>query len=206
MDKTPQEKESTEQRIFEAARALFVEKGMAGTRMQEIADKAGINKALLHYYYRSKDKLYTAVVKAVINVAIPKIIGIFESDLPLKEKIEHFLDVYIGLISKNTFLPLFILTELNKHPQEFIDSVMPKDLPKPDQFFKQVEDEISAGNIRPINPRHLIVNLISMSIFPFVAKPMEQLILQLSEEEMQQFLSQRKQEVREFVFASLRPY
>ena len=205
MDKSTQDKENAEQRIFDAAQELFVQKGLHGARMQEIADKAGINKALLHYYFRSKEKLFEAVIKVVIRRAIPVISNLLEADMPLKEKLDRFLEFYINLISKNTYIPLFLLTEMHKKPKDFLERILPHDLPRPDAFFKQVEAEIAAGNIRKVDPRHLIVNVISLSIFPFVGKPMEQALLRMSDDEMKDFLKQRKAEVREFVLASLRP-
>ncbi|MBK6929731.1 MAG: TetR/AcrR family transcriptional regulator [Saprospirales bacterium] len=98
--------DSTEQRIFDAAHDVFVQKGLDGAKMQEIADRAGINKALLHYYYRSKEKLYETVARAVINRAFPVIRKMLESDDPLELKISRFIDFYIDLVSGNPFLPL----------------------------------------------------------------------------------------------------
>lgn len=208
MDKkenTTPDQDSTEQKIFDAAHEIFTQKGMDGTKMQEIADKAGINKALLHYYYRSKEKLYEAVVKAVMAKAIPTVRQVIESDLPLEEKITRFIDFYIGLISKNTFIPLFIISEINKHPDHFFETVMPKQLPQPEFFFRQVQEEVAAERIRPIDPRHLIINIISLCIFPFLGKPLMRMFLGLSTEEMKKLLDQRKQEVTSFVLAGLKP-
>ena len=197
--------DSTEQKIFEAAREVFTQKGMDGAKMQEIADRAGINKALLHYYYRSKEKLYEMVVRAVIGKALPALRQIIESDLPLEEKIRGFISTYIDVISHNTFIPLFIISEINKHPEHFFETILPKDLPKPEVFFRQVEEEIAAGRIRPVKPQHLIVHIISMCVFPFVGKPMMRILLGMSSGEMRMFLEERKQEVTVFVLAALRP-
>lgn len=197
--------DSTEQKIFDAAHEVFTQKGMDGAKMQEIADRAGINKALLHYYYRSKEKLYETVARAIIGKALPAIRQMIESDQPLEDKIRRFIETYIDIISKNTFIPLFIISEINKHPDRFIDMVMPKDLPKPEQFFQQVQAEINAGRIRPIKPQHLIVNVISMCVFPFVGKPMIRLLLGMGPGEMRLFLEERKEEVTRFVMAALRP-
>lgn len=197
--------DSTEQKIFEAAHEIFTQKGMDGAKMQEIADRAGINKALLHYYYRTKEKLYESVARAIIGKAIPAIRQIIESELPLEEKITQFIETYIGIISRNPFIPLFILSEINKHPERFIDTIVPKDLPKPEVFFRQVEAEIAAGRIRPIKPQHLIVNVISMCVFPFVGKPMMRILLGMSSGEMRVFLEERKEQVTSFVLAALRP-
>lgn len=195
--------DSTEQRIFDAAHEIFTQKGLDGAKMQEIADKAGINKALLHYYYRSKEKLFEIVARAVLSRNVPLIRKVIESDLPLAQKIPAFIDQYIGVISKNHFLPLFLISEMNKHPDHFIDHILPKDLPEPRLFFEQVEAEIRAGNIRPVDPRHLIVNVISMCIFPFIGKPMMRIILGMNTADWNQFASERKKEVTDFVMASL---
>ncbi len=197
--------DSTEQKIFDAAHTVFLQKGMDGAKMQEIADKAGINKALLHYYYRSKEKLYESVARAILSKAVPVVQQIIENELPLEEKIRRFIDFYISLISRNTFIPLFILTEINKHPDRFIDNVLPKDLPRPEVFFRQVEAEIAAGRIRPIKPQHLLVNTIAMCVFPFVGKPMIRIFLGMGPGEMKIFMEERKAQVTEFVLASLRP-
>lgn len=196
--------DSTEQRIFDAAREVFVQKGLDGAKMQEIADRAGINKALLHYYYRTKEKLYETVAKAVLSRAVPLVRELVESEHPLEEKIERFIDLYVDLISRNPFIPLFLISEMNKHPQHFYDNILPKELPKPERFFQQVNDEIAAGRLRPIPPQHLLVNIVSLCIFPFLAKPMLQIILGMRGYEMQEFYRERKAVIKDFVFAAIR--
>jgi AcrR family transcriptional regulator len=195
--------DSTEQRIFDAAREVFVQKGLDAAKMQEIADRAGINKALLHYYYRSKDKLYEMVVRSVMNRAIPVIRDMMESDAPLEEKIRQFISFYIDLIARNTFIPIFIINEINKRPDHFFEDILPKDTPKPHVFFKQVEAAILEGRLRPLKPQHVLVNILSMCIFPFVARPMIQVIMGMSKEDLQTFISERKEEVTQFVFAAI---
>lgn len=197
--------DSTEQKIFEAAHEVFTQKGMDGAKMQEIADRAGINKALLHYYYRSKEKLYETVAKAVLGKAVPVIRQLFEGNKPLEEKIRYFIDFYIGVIARNPFIPLFIISEINKHPDRFFETIFPQELPRPEIFFQQVKDEIAAGRIRTVNPKHLIVNIISMCVFPFVGKPMLRLVLGMSPAETRIFMEERKEEVTSFVLAALRP-
>lgn len=197
--------DSTEQRIFDAAHEVFMQKGMDGAKMQEIADRAGLNKALLHYYYRTKEKLFEMVARSVINQAVPVVQKTIESDVPLLEKIANFIDFYVDLIRRNPFVPLFIVSELNKHPEQFFEKVMPKELPKPHIFIKQVEDAIARGEIRPIAPQHLVVNVVSMCVFPFLARPMMRMIMGMSQAEMNQFFDERKAVVKSFVFAALRP-
>lgn len=197
--------DSTEQKIFEAAREIFTQKGMDGAKMQEIANRAGINKALLHYYFRTKEKLYETVARAIIGKALPVIRELIESEQPLEEKIRRFVDFYISLISQNPFIPLFVITEINKHPDRFFETIFSKELPKPEVFFRQVEEEVAAGRIRPVKPQHLLVNTIAMCVFPFVAKPMMRMVLGMSTGEMRIFLEERKEQVTDFVLAALRP-
>lgn len=197
--------DSTEQKIFDAAHEVFTQKGMDGAKMQEIADRAGINKALLHYYYRTKEKLYEAVARAIIQTAVPRVRGVLESELSLEEKLTQFVHLYVDLILKNPYIPLFIVSETNKHPDHFFDKILPKELPKPELIFRQIESEIAAGRIRPVDPRHLIINVVSMCVFPFLARPIARLILGLSAEEMRAMLESRKHEIVTFVMASLRP-
>ncbi|MEO6759146.1 MAG: TetR/AcrR family transcriptional regulator, partial [Saprospiraceae bacterium] len=184
---------------------VFVQKGMDGAKMQEIADRAGINKALLHYYYRSKEKLYEMVARAIISRAVPIIREFLETGYPLEEKIRRFVHFYIELIARNPYIPIFVISEMNKHPDRFIEMVLPKELPKPDAFFQQVEMEVAAGNIRPVKPQHLVVNMVSLCIFPFVAKPMVRIMMGMSAEETRAFLEEREAEVLRFIQASLRP-
>ena len=97
--------QSTEQIILEAAKKVFVRKGMAGARMQDIADEAGINKALLHYYFRNKEKLFEMIFMEAAEKFFPRINAIFDSDQPLFEKIESFCEEYISVVMENPYLP-----------------------------------------------------------------------------------------------------
>ncbi|MCC7504943.1 MAG: TetR/AcrR family transcriptional regulator [Saprospiraceae bacterium] len=202
---TPELPDSTEQRIFDAAHQVFVQKGLDGAKMQEIADHAGINKALLHYYFRTKEKLFEMVAKAVINRAFPAVQQLIEADMPLEQKIDRFVDFYIDLISRNPFVPLFIIGEINKHPDQFFEKIIPAAPPRPERFFRQVEEAVAEGRIRPISPRHLLVNVLSMCVFPIVARPMLRIVMGMSSQELNQFLKERKEEVKAFIFAALRP-
>ncbi len=196
--------DSTEQKIFDAAHEVFIQKGMDGAKMQEIADRAGINKALLHYYYRSKEKLYEMVARAVISRAVPVIREFLETDYPLEEKIRRFVHLYVDIISRNPYVPIFVISEMNKHPDRFIENILPKELPRPSLFFQQIHDEVAAGRIRPIKPQHLLVNMVSLCIFPFVAKPMMRIVIGMNAQEMRTFLEEREGEVFQFIMASLR--
>jgi len=196
---------NTETLILNAATAVFQKKGMDGSRMQEIADKAGINKAMLHYYYRSKQKLFEAVFKSAINLMAPKIIKIMETDEPLFDKIRNFTDKYITFISKHSFIPIFIIQELNRNPAIIKDIFVSKfDNSVKLKLVTQIEELIKKGEIRPIKPEQLLVNIISLSVFPFIAKPLLSAVLQKDEKAYKAFLEERKTHVAEFVINAIK--
>ena len=194
-----------EERILAAARKVFTTKGMAGARMQDIADEAGINKALLHYYFRDKDKLFETVFLVEAQRFFPKINTIFSSDAPLFEKIENFVNEYIDELLENPYLPWFVMNELHRDPDQFMYKVWGNNnLPKPAKFLEQVEKEIKKGKIKRIHPLHLLMNLLSMTIFPFVAKPMITRNLGLGETQFRQVMEQRKKEIPKFIIDAIK--
>ena len=196
--------QSTEEKILAAAKKVFLEKGMDGARMQDIADRAGINKALLHYYFRNKDKLFEVIFKEGAARLAPAVAMIFESELPLFEKIELFTREYIDMLMQNPYLPLFILNELHKHPGAMIKNLLGGKRPNVAKFVKLVEAEIQNGTIRPIHPPNLVLNMVSMCVFPFVGKPMIQFIFGINDTQFRALLEQRKTEVAKFIIDSIR--
>ena len=200
-----QPKLSTEEQILEAAQAVFLEKGLAAARMQEIADRAGINKALVHYYFRSKDKLFEIIISRALGVLLPRLLQVLESDLDLLDKIRQLTNGYIEFVSHNSFMPLFIVNEVNRNPQFFFKTLVQHEKPRLDGFRRQVEEAVAAGQIRPISSAQLLMNLMSMVVFPFLGKPIFQVALGLSEAEFQTEMQRRRKDVADFVIASLRP-
>lgn len=197
--------QKAEERILDAAKKVFTTKGMAGARMQDIADEAGINKALLHYYFKDKNKLFEMVFQAEAMKFFPKINQIFQSDEALFIKIEKFVTEYIDEMLENPYLPWFVLNEINRDPDEFMFKIWGKEnLPKPGKFLEQMEKEIRKGTIKRISPLHLLLNLLSMTIFPFIAKPMVTRNLQLDEMQFRIAMEQRKKEIPGFIMNALR--
>ena len=194
-----------EEKILVAAKKVFMREGMAGARMQDIADEAKINKALLHYYFRNKDKLFETIFLQEAQKFFPKINMIFESDAPLFEKIEEFVNEYIAEILENPYLPWFVLNEMNRQPDTFLYKIWgTNNLPKPQKFLEQIEKEVKRGTIKRINPLHLLMNLLSMTIFPFVAKPMFLRNLRMNETQFKEFMEQRRKEVPNFIIDSIK--
>lgn len=198
-------KDNTEEKILDAATSVFVRKGMDGARMQEIADEAGINKALLHYYFRSKDKLFDAIFSKIIGFAFPKIGQILQSDMDFKSKVEQAIDTYIDLLLKYPYLPGFILKEINRDPSVFFKLVMKHGFNiKP--IIQVISDAMDRGEIVCMKPEHLMVNVIGLCVFPFAARPVIS-FLAFNEDKAatQAFLEERKQEVKQFVLRAIEP-
>lgn len=196
-------KDNTEEKILNAAQTVFIEKGMDGARMQQIADKAKINKALLHYYFRTKQKLFEAIFTKVFQQIFPNITVLIQSDKPIEEKLSVFIEKYIELMLRNPFLPSFILKEINRDP-EFLATLIKRQGINPSDIFEMFEKEIAAGNIREIDPRDLMLNILSLSIFPFAAKPLLQIMFfENDKKSYNDFLIKRKTTVKEFVLNSI---
>jgi len=180
-------------------------KGMAGARMQDIADEAGINKALLHYHFKNKEKLFEVIFMEAAAKLFPKINEIFISDQSLFEKIENFCHEYIAIVLENPYLPLFVMNEINQDPEYFLQKVWKgKNRPNPEKFLEQIEREVKKGTIKRISPVQLLMNLISMTIFPFIAKPMFQQNLGLDEMQFRSVMEQRRKEIPKFIIDAIR--
>jgi AcrR family transcriptional regulator len=198
--------ENTEEKILEAAKEIFVREGKSGARMQEIADKAGINKSLLHYYYRSKEKLFYTVFKFVFSKFAHKIINLFDADKDIFEVIEQFIDNYIDLIRKNPFIPMFIINEINRKETSFVTEVIRETGINIDTYFELIQRNIDLGKIKAVDPKQLIINILSLCIFPIISRPIVQIILyDDNKNAYDKFLDQRKKEVNEIIFTMIKP-
>lgn len=200
---------NTEQKILNAAKDVFQKKGMTGARMQEIADKAAINKALLHYYYRTKEKLFEKVFELAFSLFVPRVKEMMASEEPILEKIDFFVDNYIDLLQKHPYIPGFVINELNRNPQILVNIFEKNTLIKEDNIIQKLENqikhEVQAGLIKPIDARNLLVNIIALCVFPIVARPVIQGVMFDNDKKMyDQFLDQRKNFVKEFIINSIK--
>jgi TetR/AcrR family transcriptional regulator len=162
----------TEEKILEAAKNIFLKRGYFGTRMQDIADEAKINKALLHYYFRNKDKLFEKIFVEAFGKIYYTAMSTLSMDIPFIEKIGLFIDKYIDIICENQYLPAFIIHEMSHNP-EHLEEVFSNHFAEiPTAFIGQINEEIKASRIKPIDPRQLIINILSLCIFPILAKPL----------------------------------
>jgi TetR/AcrR family transcriptional regulator len=194
----------TEAKILEAAKKVFILNGFQGTTMQHIANEAGINKSLLHYYFRNKEKLFAAVFRFAFQNFVPQIQEILNSGVSVFIKIERIVAEYMDMLLKNEFIPAFILHEINRNP-DGIFAIMQGTGLNPEIFIEQFAREIEKGHLRPLDPRHLIVNLIALCVFPVAARPLMQRILFANDEvAYHQFLLERKNKVTDFIIQSIK--
>jgi TetR/AcrR family transcriptional regulator len=195
---------TTEEKIFNAARIIFQKKGFAGARMQEIADEAGINKAMLHYCFKNKQLLFEAVFMNAFAQLAPQINAIFNSDETLFEKIKQFTHSYISFVIINPFLPPFVIQEMNNNP-EFVKSFFKNEnSPNPYLLIDQIKNEIDLGIIKPVNPKQLVLDIFSMTVFPFAAQMMVRGILHLDDAEFNQMMEERKTIIAEQIINSIK--
>lgn len=196
--------EKTEGKILDAAKKIFIEKGLDGARMQEIANEAGINKALLHYYYRSKNQLFEAVYEQVFKEMLPKMYGLFMQETSLLDIIPQFFELHMEFLKRNPSIPLFILMEIKKVP-DFMKRMMDKNQIDVLAAVKvKVAAAVNAGLIRSIKGEDLILNMLSLSVFQFAAAPMYQAVAGITEEEYFEIIDERKKTLAEFVINAIK--
>src|SRR5688500_16645909 len=166
----PERDGDTEQRILDAAHSVFMKTGTAGARMQQIARAAGVNSALLHYYFRSKDRLAEAVFHRAAAQLFPTVIGVLASDRPLAEKVTAVVEIELDRLSRTPYLPAYIISELAHHPQRITQLISAMTGSQPEALGRklirvvgeQIDEEVRARRMRPIAPQQFLVNLLSL--------------------------------------------
>ena len=201
---TQNEYTETEVKILRAARKVFLDKGYSGARMQEIADQANINKALLHYYFRSKEQLFQGIFAEALNTMFPMLIDILNADISFYEKIYKVFNVHIDFLKENRDMPLFLMQEAKNRKQFLFDTIERYNPIENSSIIAQIQELIQTGEIREIDPRQLLMNIISLSIFPFAAEPVLETIMHIDQQEFDDMLEQRKKILPEFVINAIK--
>jgi len=167
-EKLPSPDISTEEKIKEAARVVFLKKGYNATRTRDIAEEAGLNLALLNYYFRSKEKLFELVMMEKFQKFFGIIFPILnDSTSTLDKKIEVIANNYIDMLLENPDLPIFVLSEIRNNPERFASQVQLKKILMESQFVRQLHAK------RPdLNPLQVIISLLGLTVMPFLAKPL----------------------------------
>jgi TetR/AcrR family transcriptional regulator len=203
----------TETRILDAAHAVFMRRGTAGARMTEIAREAGVNHALVHYYFRSKQRLAEAVFRRAIGQFFPAMIGVLASEAPLEDKVRMVAAAQIDMLLKNRYLPGYLLAELNHYPEraEQLLNTMSGTTPASlrarlfGTLGPQLEEAARSGVLREIRPQEFVLNLVSMVVYPFAARPLVMAIMGMDDATFTAAMEERKKEIPAFFLAALRP-
>ena len=196
---------STEDAILQVARKVFTQKGLSGARMQDIADEAGVNKALLHYYFQSKEKLFALIFDQEFEKFFSSLAVIISSDLGLFEKIKQIVGLDIERLVQFPDMPLFVINEVSRNPDIMAKRLKPlQQKSVMETFQKQIAAEIQKGTIKIISAEQLLINIQSLSIFPFVAKPMLKKVLQKTEKDYQEMIQVRKKELADFIINAIK--
>jgi TetR/AcrR family transcriptional regulator len=200
---TVQDKQ-TEEKIFDAATDVFEEKGLAGARMQEISDRAGINKSLLHYYFRTKEKLFTAVFEMVARKMFSRFAPVFEEDMSLEDKIRFFFREHISFLQKNPGLPAFVINEINQNPgrvKKLIESVDYRGILE--KMLEKHKHEIHKYNIDEKTIPQIMTSIAAISVFPFAARGLLETLLKSAGYDFDTYMEERKEFAAEFVIKAI---
>lgn len=166
------ENKDLEARIIEVAKSLFIEKGFAETSMSEIAAKVGINRPGLHYYFRTKDKMFEAVFGVIIQSIIPKVQDILsKKDEPISKRIENSIDAYYTVFRENPCLPLFILREMRRDVDYLLATINVLQAKQSlDKLIISLQEEMKQGKLKPVPLRIIFFTFYSLLICPFLTK------------------------------------
>ena len=183
----------TEYKIKEAARKVFQEKGFAATKTRDIAEAAGINLALLNYYFRSKKKLFDLIMLETLQTFFSGLIAeLNNEESTLKDKVNTIVNHYMDLLSENQNMASFILHSVRENPNEYIKKIGFLERAKESIFLKQFQEGMMKGEIPPINPIHFLLNLMGLIVFPFIAQPMISAAAGLPKETFYEMIQERK--------------
>ena len=196
-NKTEVKEMNTEEKILAAAAEVFTRKGYAATKTRDIAELAGINIASLHYYYRSKEKLFEIIASEALRKMSNQIDSILNSSRPLHEKVYEFVPAYIDFLKANPYIPMFIFSESEKNPEKIMHQMShQKTL---EVLRAQLEELEEAGKIRPMNIGNFMSNLIGLIVFPFMGKALMMRKAEMTPEEYDIMLEERKQLIPEMI-------
>lgn len=195
----------TEQKIKEAARKIFQQKGFSGTKTRDIAEASGINLALMNYYFRSKKKLFDEIMLETLQSFFSGVIKVLNNEeTTIKEKINKFVEHYIDLLSENPNVANFILESVRENPEEYVSKIGLLEGAKGSVFIKQFQEAMMKGEIPPINPMHLMMNLMGLVVFPFIAQPLVTTALGMPNDMFLDVIQERKRLIPLWVEAMLK--
>jgi AcrR family transcriptional regulator len=196
----------TRERILDAAHAVFLRKGTANSRTQEIADEAGVNKALVHYYFGTKSALADAIFERALGTITPRIFGILaDPNRTIEEKVPAIVREQIDFHSTRPYLAGYLLSEMHAEPERVARLIGGQGGVPLDVIRRQLREASRAGKLRPISAEQFVVNLMGLLIFPFAIRPALGALLSLESTRWPAFLEERRRLLPDFFLAGLRP-
>jgi AcrR family transcriptional regulator len=196
----------TEKRILEAAGKVFMKKGRLGASMQDIADEAGINRTLLHYYFRNKEKLFDTIFEKILARVFPTMIEAFTSDRSFIDKMKIFANTYADILLENPYLPVFVFQEISLNPDR-LAGILKQTGFNADLALEGLSGELESAGMIDMDPRHLMADLLGMVIFPYIGRGLFQnLAFRNDEQAYERFLEERKKHVPEIISMAIQGY
>ena len=199
-----EEKQDAEMKIKEAARRVFLAQGYEGTKMRQIAEAAGVNLAMINYYFRSKEQLFKSIYAETFAQFVGQMAQMINEPTPLEVKIWKIVDRYTDFIMDNPLIPSFILSEQQANNGAFFKEINARGLIENSVLKKQLLEEAEKGNIRAIEPLQVIMTILGNIVFPVVARPVVSYVGGLDDDGFQEFMKTRKQIVPEMIIAYLK--
>jgi TetR/AcrR family transcriptional regulator len=195
----------TEQLIQDTAKKLFFEKGLMKATTAEIAKEAGVNRALIHYYFRSREHMMEILLEDAMTDKRDRVRSILATDMPFREKISKYIETIIGFGLQYPYLENFIINETNRNPDIFKQYCTNIKVKSTEMIREQLEEEIKNNKLAPITPEHFLVNVIALCNYPLHAKPILQTIHGMSDDAYKTFLIERKRVIYETIFNETHP-
>ncbi|MDR0394740.1 MAG: TetR/AcrR family transcriptional regulator [Tannerella sp.] len=194
-----------QQKIIDAARELFIRKGLKETTVRDIANASGKNIAMINYYFRSKDNLFETIFEGSFEKLITRVFAHIDSDLPLFELIDKWVCTYYDSLHDDPKLPLFVIYEFQKNPERLIRKIR---LKNPYQTFGKlairINKEVEKGTIKEIPVSNFILSVISLSVFPIILSTVAPTLLGLIDDQYKELLDGHKKFVVDFIINAIK--
>jgi TetR/AcrR family transcriptional regulator len=195
----------TEKLIKDKAKKLFFKKGFLDATTQEIADEAGVNRALIHYYFRSREQMLDMLLEETILEKKERVTRILSSDLPFKQKIAKYINTVVDHGLEYPYLENFIVSETARHPDKVKNLCTRYPTKSTDLIREQLQQEIKKKKLAPISPEHFMVNLVALCNYPLLAKSILKTVHGMTDTAYKKFLTERKRVIFSTIFGEEMP-
>jgi TetR/AcrR family transcriptional regulator len=193
--------QNTEQKILDAAKQVFMENGLEKSKMQDIANKAGISRTALNYYFRTKDNLFTVLIDKLFETIIPAIEGLVMNDMPFVEKAKSIIDIYDAQLRQNDFIPRFVFVEIQRNPKPIHDFI--KKNKKIQAYLSMMtttlKKEMETGSIRTEPIEEFVTTFFSLIFVPYLVSPLLNEFMNNDENRKQAFFDAHKENAKRLI-------